>query len=96
MGLLVSCAKTEVITGGKLPIEISVGQQTKANDSQFDVDDKVGIYVVNYTDDVAGTLAVSGNHVDNMDFTYGGNYWTSSEIIYWKDRSTPTDFYAYI
>lgn len=95
LGLLVSCAKNEVIQGGRLPIEISVGQLTKANDSQFDADDKVGIYVVNNTNNEQGALGVSGNHVDNMCFTYGGNYWTPDETIYWKDRGTPADFYAY-
>ena len=93
--LLASCSKDEVIEGGRLPIKISVGQQTKANDSQFDTNDKVGIYVVNHTDNGAGILGVYGNHVDNMGFTYGGNYWTPDEPVYWKDRGTPADFYAY-
>lgn len=98
--LFASCTKgTENTTPepevAKIPINLSIGKWTRANDATFDSGDKVGIYVVNYNGSTAGTLAVSGNHVDNMLFTYGGGKWTPAEDIYWKDQTTKTDIYAY-
>ena len=80
---------------GKLPINISVGQQTRANDEVFEDGDEVGIYVVNYDGSTAGTLTVSGNQVDNALFTFDGSKWTPENSIYWKNANTAADFYAY-
>lgn len=79
----------------KIPINLSVGNYTRANDSAFESGDKVGIYVVNYNGSAAGTLAASGNHVNNMQFSYNGSAWTPASAIYWKDQTTHADFYAY-
>ena len=73
----------------RLPINIST-TLTRATDSAFEVGDKVGIYVVNEPD----ALAVSGNHVDNMGFTFSSK-WTPDTEIYWLDKSTRADFYCY-
>lgn len=93
--LLFSCSQEVAPEFEKLPINISVGQQTRANDSTFENEDEVGIYVVNYDGSTAGTLAASGNQVDNERFTYNNGAWTPDETIYWKDQSTAADFYAY-
>ncbi|MBQ8437885.1 MAG: hypothetical protein IJX21_03955, partial [Alistipes sp.] len=49
--MMFSCAESgDVIPEvEKIPINISVGQQTRANDEAFENGDKVGIYVVNYS-----------------------------------------------
>ena len=93
--LLFSCSQEVAPEFEKLPINISVGQQTRANDSTYENEDEVGIYVVNYDGSTAGTLAASGNQVDNERFTYNNGAWTPDETIYWKDQSTAADFYAY-
>ncbi len=94
---LFACTKEGItpVDEQKIPINISVGQSTRANDTTFTADDKVGIYVVNYTEEVAGTLAASGNQVDNAKFTFNGSAWAPEKPVYWKDRSTAADFYAY-
>lgn len=79
----------------QIPINLSIGNYTRANDTAFENGDKVGIYVVNYNGSTAGTLAASGNHVNNMQFTFGGSAWTPASAIYWKDQTTHADFYAY-
>ena len=79
----------------KIPINLSIGNYTKANDTSFENDDKVGIYVVNYSGSTAGILATTGNHVTNMQFKYSGSAWTPSSQIYWADNTTHADFYAY-
>lgn len=79
----------------KLPINISVNVSTRANDTTFESGDAVGIYVVNYDGTTAGTLLAEGNQADNAEFTYNGGGWNSDEPIYWKDKNTSADFYAY-
>lgn len=79
----------------KIPINLSIGNYTRANDTAFENGDKVGIYVVNYNGSTAGTLATSGNHVNNTQFTYNGSAWTPASTIYWLDQTTHADFYAY-
>ena len=54
----------------RLPINIST-ILTRATDSAFEAGDKVGIFVVNEPN----ALTTSGNHVDNMGFTYSTT-WT--------------------
>lgn len=95
--MMFSCAESgDVIPEvEKIPINISVGQQTRANDEAFENGDEVGIYVVNYSGETAGTLAASGNQVDNAQFAYDGSKWSPENSIYWKDGSTAADFYAY-
>ena len=73
----------------KLPINIST-TLTRATDSAFEAGDKVGIFVVNEPK----VLAASGNHVDNMGFTYSTT-WTPDSPIYWLDKTTKADFYCY-
>ncbi|MBR5864952.1 MAG: fimbrillin family protein, partial [Alistipes sp.] len=95
--LMFSCSDNFVETPfeEKLPINISVDVQTRANDTTFESGDAVGIYVVNYDGATAGTLKAEGNQADNAEFTYNGGGWNSDEPIYWKDKNTSADFYAY-
>ena len=95
--MMFSCSENEDLIPdvGKLPINISVGQQTRANDTTYENGDEVGIYVVNYNGSTAGTLAESGNQADNSKFTYSNHAWTPDETIYWKDTNTAADLYAY-
>ena len=72
-----------------LPINIST-TLTRATDTAFEVGDKVGIYVVNEPN----SLVESGNHVDNMSFTFAST-WSPDTPIYWFDKSTKADFYCY-
>lgn len=80
-----------------IPITLNCGITTKltrATDTGFETGDQIGLYVVNYNGSTAGSLLTSGNHVDNMRFTYSG-VWTPDTPIYWKDDKTPADFYGY-
>ncbi len=76
-------------TPEKLPIKIST-TITRATDTEFEHGDQVGIYVVNEP----ASLQPTGNHVDNMCFTYDGS-WNSDTPVYWKDKTTKADFYCY-
>ena len=74
----------------KLPINIAT-TLTRATDSAFEQGDKVGIFVVNEPN----SLAASGNHADNVGFTYAGATWNPDTPIYWLDQTTKADFYCY-
>ena len=79
----------------KLPINISTSVSSRATDLAFEVGDKIGLYVVNHNaDGSAAALQVSGNHVDNMQYTYNST-WTPATQTYWIDNSTHADFYLY-
>lgn len=80
----------------QIPISLNCGisATTRATDTGYDSGDKLGLYVVNYNGETAGTLQPSGNHADNVCFTYNGT-WTPASTIYWKDDTTPADFYCY-
>lgn len=99
--MLCSCSKSgnneEIplpVKPTKIPINVSMGVWTRATDTSYESGDKVGIYVVNYNGSTAGTLQSSGNHVDNMRFSYTTK-WTPDTEIYWKDQTTKADFYCY-
>lgn len=82
-------------TTEKLPINISTTVTSRATDNAFEVNDNIGLYVVNYNaDGTAASLQATGNHVDNMKYTYNGA-WTPATQTYWKDNTTHADFYMY-
>ncbi|MBO5234619.1 MAG: fimbrillin family protein, partial [Alistipes sp.] len=75
MAAMVACSKSvenapATPEADKLPINIST-TLTRATDAAFEAGDKVGIFVVNEPN----ALTTSGNHVDNMGFTYSTT-WT--------------------
>ena len=99
LAALISCQKNDIETpithvDENFKINLSMDLPTKVTDTAFESGDEVGIYVVNYVEGVAGTLAASGNHYDNVNHTYGLS-WTAAEEMYWLDKSTKADFYCY-
>ncbi|MDE6271038.1 MAG: fimbrillin family protein [Muribaculaceae bacterium] len=82
-------------TTEKLEIKISPSvKDSRATDYGFESGDCIGLYVVNYSGSTPGSLATTGNHVDNMRFTYNGS-WVPDTPIYWGDNATHADFYLY-
>lgn len=74
-----------------IPISISLTPFTKVTDAAYESGDVVGLYVVNN----GSSLAPTGNHADNVAFTYDGGQWKSSTELYWKDSKTSASFYCY-
>ena len=64
------------------------------NDTAFEDGDMAGLYVVNRINGKIQSLLPSGNHIDNMRFTYHST-WTPSQPIYWMDEQTEADFHLY-
>lgn len=103
-----SCADydtTEMIAIGEaMELRAEINQQyvTRASDGGFADGDQIGVFIVNYTSSAGGylqspTLQPSGNHADNVRFTYdeATGKWTGSYQLYWKDKKTPVDAYGY-
>ena len=76
----------------KMPIAIT---RAATSDSEFQNGDMVGLYVVNYDGNFAGSLTTNGNYVDNMRITSYQGVWTPFQPLYWLDADTKADFYCY-
>ena len=70
-------------------------ENTRVTDLAFEAGDQIGLFVVNRNaDGTAQALKTTGNHVNNMRFTYNAT-WTPDAPIYWADDKTNADFYIY-
>ncbi len=81
-----------------LQAEVHQQNVTRANDNGFADGDQIGVFVVNYENEASSPLLqLTGNHADNVRFTYDDNEykWTGSYQLYWKDNKTPIDVYGY-
>ena len=88
---------TEIVQ--KIPLAISTTITKVLNDS-FEEGDAIGLYVVNAISNGSsgwnsGSLMNTGNHLSNVKFSYESGVWKSQQEYYWKDDSTPADFYCY-
>ncbi len=89
--------------GDPLDLSARVDQEyvTRASDGGYADGDQIGVFIANYTSEGgewhAPTLKLTGNHADNVRFTYheAEGKWTGSYQIYWKDKQTPVDAYGY-
>lgn len=79
----------------KIPITLSTDIWTKTTDNGYENGDNVGIYTVNEINGTSGTLANSGNHLNNIRFTFDGGVWNPDSPVFWKDQNTAADFYCY-
>ena len=82
-----------------LNLQAEINQQyvTRVNDNGFADGDHIGVFVTNYQNGVASELALTGNHADNVRFTYdhASGTWKGATQLYWKDKVTPIDAYGY-
>ncbi len=100
--LLVACTENEVpvretVSRQEMQVEAGIHQEyaTRVNDTGFAYGDAIGVYMVDYEDGKPCVLASSGNHADNVMFTYGQNGWSSQTRLYWTDSRTSVDAYSY-
>ena len=103
--LFVGCTKdpNEVFVpqGEQIPIQLlgSIDQivASRVNDNGFCNGDGVGVYVVNYEGESAGTMLSEGNQVDNVRYVYNEseNKWTPDYPVYYYDKVTSVDIIGY-
>lgn len=77
--------------------EIDQVTVTRVNDNGFANGDVMGVYIVDYQGTQPGTLQNSGNRGTNVRHTFdeAAYKWNSAYDIYWKDKDTHIDVYAY-
>jgi len=68
--------------------------QTKVTADQFEIEDRIGLYVTDYVNDATPTpLQISGNRANNIAVAFDGVNWTPERTIYWGEGNS--DVYAY-
>ncbi len=87
--LAISCEKAPA-ESGKIPISITTSV-TKVTDTAYETGDAVGLYVASHP----ASLRQSGNHADNVKFTFNGAGWVADNRLYWQDDKTAADFHIY-
>ena len=104
LSLLFAACHENIVTDGvntgdaiELWAEVQQEYVTRASDGGFAGGDEIGVYIVNYKNGQPQTLQPTGNHADNVRFTYSESTgkWTGSYQLYWKDKQTPIDAYGY-
>ena len=82
----------ELTANGEMRFNVTAG--TRVANDEFEVEDKVGLYVTDYVDaETPAPLQLSGNRANNEAMTFDGEKWNIERPIYWgKGKS---DVYAY-
>ena len=72
-------------------------KHTRATAEGFVDGDAVGIYVVNYSNSVPGTLLDKGNQANHVKYVFNEleNKWVPEYKVYYKDDNTHVDIYGY-
>ena len=94
--LMVSCSKNEEILVSEesvMQITATHPSATRATATVFEDGDKIGVYVTDYTGDVASPLQISGNWANNVATTYDGSVWSTVKKIFWSENKM--DVYGY-
>lgn len=82
-----------VVEDGVMQINVLHPSATRATETAFESDDKIGIYATEYSGDVASPLQISGNWANNVATTYNGTTWTPAKKIFWSENKM--DVYGY-
>ena len=94
--LMTSCSKNEEILVPEesvMQITATHPSATRATATGFEDGDKIGVYVTDYTGDVASPLQISGNWANNVATTYDGSVWSTAKKIFWSENKM--DVYGY-
>lgn len=95
--LMVACDKNvgEESVVKHNPDEIRIETEirnTRASATSFEIDDKMGLYAVEYNGDEVASLQVAGNYINNEVLTYDGSVWVADRTLFWSEK--PCDFYG--
>jgi hypothetical protein len=96
LAALIGCQKVDTPTlenDDQMKFNMSLPCNTKATAAEFESGDQVGIFVVEYNNDVPFPLQISGNWANNVKTQYDGSSWKPSKKIYWPENRV--DVYGY-
>lgn len=75
----------------RVPVHIT----TRAEEGNSTGSLLAGLYMVNYLSGNPDKLLSAGNYVNNQLLTWANGTWQTSSPIFWNDKDTRADFYAY-
>ena len=73
-------------------IRVEAALPTRVTETEFEADDRIGLYAVEYNEQGVPALQISGNYLNNESLTFDGAKWISDRPLYWSDKAC--DFYA--
>lgn len=94
--LMVGCENSDnipVVEEGVMQIEVLHPSATRATETTFESGDVIGVYVTEYSEEVASPLQISGNWANNVATTYNGTDWNPAKKIFWSENKM--DVYGY-
>lgn len=94
--LMVGCENSDnipVVEEGVMQIEVLHPSATRATETAFESGDVIGLYVTEYSEEVASPLQISGNWANNVATTYNGTDWNPAKKIFWSENKM--DVYGY-
>jgi hypothetical protein len=94
--LMAGCSKNDdnfAPDKGLMQITALHPSAVRAPATDFEEGDKIGIYVTDYTGNVAAPLQISGNWANNVAVAYNGTAWNPSKKIFWSENKM--DVYGY-
>lgn len=101
--MLAACAEDTIDMPGaaneKMPIRLGAAYPTvsRASDAGFEDGDNMGVYVMDYQNDMPQEITGDDIHADNVKFKFNGsdNSWSGATEIYWTSNTTPVDIIGY-
>ena len=87
--LSISCTKDDPVAENLMEFSFDHPGATKVTDTNFEQNDKVGIYIAT----AGNTLEGAGNYITNNKLTYDGTKWNPEHQMFWNTGRY--DVYAY-
>lgn len=94
-----ACTKEQIyktVDNNEICFNFSIGQpcslMTKATATEFEQNDSISLYAVEYDGDVQIPLQVAGNYFNNEKLIYDGKNWDSVSSMFWSNSAC--DYYA--
>ena len=73
---------------------VSPNAHTRVSNGVFEAEDRLGLYVTDYVDEITpALLQISGNRANNEVMAFDGAAWATERPVYWGDGKS--DVYAY-
>lgn len=77
----------------EIHVEASLGNATRATLTNFEENDLMSLYAVEYNGEEVAQVQTAGNYINNEAMSYDNGRWQSDRTLYWSDK--PCDFYGF-
>ena len=94
--LTAACNNNTALDGcddNTIRVNAQMPTSTRATLTNFEVDDQISLYAVEYINGTAAELQTAGNYLNNEKVTFDGAEWMTERTLLWS--SNPCDFYAF-